>query len=296
MSKTRFYLYIHKDRVLELCQNLVEESYLPYTQKLDDSIAYLPEMMMLVHQLPRHLYRFSDTLEVFLDTCDAYGSLPLNDFLYELRQALMNDTYRRRMAVVKYEANQNLVDMKAYIKDMFENWSRLVVIRIDLHYHQDIDIDVSYERLKQDLKTLYSNARHNAIFAHQCGYIIKIEYGLKKGAHAHAMLFFDGNKRLGTSDIYLAQQIGEYWRDTITHGHGTYWNCNADADSYVRNGIGLVLHNDDEKRENLNMAVAYLCKKEKQMIKPHSSIRARTLMRGDLRNDNPNLGRPRING
>jgi hypothetical protein len=205
----------------------------------------------------------------------------------------MNPKYRYRMTDARREEEQNLQSLKAYVDDLFLRWSRLVVIRIDLSYRQELCM--TYEQLKADLATFYSNRRHNALFDNECGFIMKIEYGLEKQLHVHTFFFFDGHKCRGDADVYLAQSIGEYWQNIITHGNGIYWNCNSNKCDYRYNGIGLVKYSDhDDKRKNLNIAMKYLCKKQEQVIKPLSFPRAKMLFKGDLRNHNPNLGRPRL--
>jgi hypothetical protein len=286
--------------LLKLCELVGVEQYPPYSDALHNCIAYLPDLIALRHRLPRNAYRFSDTLELFLDCCDEHPvdiNAPIqnayvHEFIDDLRHRLMNPKYRYRMTDVRREAERNFQSLQMYVDDLFVRWSRIVVIRIDLSYRQELD--VTYERLKTDLATFYNNRRHNALFDYECGFIMKIEYGLEKQLHVHACFFFDGHKRRGDADVYLAQSIGDYWQNTITHGDGIYWNCNANKRDYRYNGIGLVEHFDHDKRNNLNRAMEYLCKKRTQVIKPLSSLRAKMLSKGDLRNHNPNLGRRRL--
>jgi len=286
--------------LLTLCELVSVERRPPYSDTLHRCIAYLPDLIALRHRLPRHAYRFSDTLELFLNCCDDHPfdinahiqNAYVHEFIDDLRHRLMNPKYRYRMTDVRREAERNFQSLQMYVDNLFVHWSRLVVIRIDLSYHQELD--VTYERLKADLATFYNNRRHNALFKHECGFIMKIEYGLEKQLHVHACFFFDGHKNRGDADVYLARLIGEYWQNTITHGEGIYWNCNADKHKYRYDGIGLVEYFDHDKRNNLNRAMEYLCKKGTQVIKPLSSPRAKLLFKGDLRNHNSNVGRPRL--
>lgn len=62
------------------------------------------------------------------------------------------------------------------------------------------------------------------------------------------------------SDISICKQFGEYWTSVITEGKGTYFNCNAQPERYVKSGIGMVKHDDIVKQEGLQCAVGYLTK------------------------------------
>lgn len=144
---------------------------------------------------------------------------------------------------------------------LFSIWSKLVVIRLDLGYESHLNANI--EDVQRDFKKFYTNARHNRIFNHLGGYILKIEYGIKKKLHLYLILFFNGNKREGRSDVHLARQIGEYWVNVITQGQGWYWNCNDEKEKKYRwVGIGLVKAKEMDKRKNLLRAVEYLCKKK----------------------------------
>jgi hypothetical protein len=316
----------------DLCQSLVSKQtgfvriqwllltdiYKPHPEltELQSHLPYLPELMALAHQLPRHKYRFSETIEVLLACCDQYP-LPRNVvafshscqhpegfdypefngyiclFLIELRNRLLSPAYRYGMVAYQREAQNNVIECRRYIDGLFDRWSRLVVIRIDLAYRKDVTVE--FEELEADLKRLHTNRRHNELFNHLCGYITKIEYGIEKQLHVHALWFFNGHKRQGSSDSYLAQAISEYWVDVITAGRGGYWNCNAKKHRYRRNGIGLVEASDSAKRLNLSIAVSYLCKKETQVIKPHAYPQTKLLRKGQLSVMPVKLGRPRGN-
>ena len=108
--------------------------------------------------------------------------------------------------------------------------ARLVLVRVDLFYEKQYGDSIDVFDMTNDLDRLFGNARHNSLFAFMKGYIVKLEYGVDKGIHAHALLFFDGSKRNNSSHIQLAKEIGEYWINMITKGRGAYWNVNANAD------------------------------------------------------------------
>lgn len=278
-------------------------------------LAKLPHWLSLIQRLPHQDYQFSNHLEqwiiayrkypVALDqrlitTCTNPTSLEYPEvssllamFLIELHRGLTSVAFQRKHCFDVIECDKNHAECTAYINGLFDCYSRLVVLRIDLSYRKEIAESKTFKDIRNDLDKMRNNARRNKIFNGLEGYIFKIEYGLDKKIHAHTLLFLNGHKRLGSSDVHHAEAIGEYWKNTITEGDGTYWNCNAHKKQYRYNGIGLVQHDDIEKRSYLIMAMKYLCKKTRQVIKPRDKPQTKTLTKGDLRNRNPNLGRPR---
>jgi hypothetical protein len=290
-----------------------DDVYSSQLHEFKQRLKYLPKLIELVNQLPRERYQFSFQIEILLAVCDTYPLLHenmerlnnvcqhpeksdypefkpyLSDFLIQIRFLFLNCS-RQALNEARREAERNLKRCIIYIDEMFNRWSRLVIIRIDLSYKKELVVE--FDELENDLKTLHTNRRHNSLFSDLCGYILKIEYGLEKKLHVHVLLFFNGHKRLGNADSYIAQQIGEYWVE-VTNGGGTYWNCNANKTKYHHIGIGLVEAYDTNKRENLLKAVAYLCKKEIQVIKPRDKPKTKLLRKGQLPKMPVKLGRPR---
>ena len=277
----------------------------------------VPQWLFLIQNLPYPKYQFSNHLEQWIlayqnhpvsinveltYACEnpsrleypcANGSLCI--FLIELYKRLTSRQYQIKDYHDTVESNKNYDECTNYINSLFDLYSRLVVLRIDLNYRKEIAESKTFENIREDLDKMRNNARNNPAFDGLKGYIIKIEYGLHKKIHAHALFFLDGHKRLGSSDVNHAEEIGEYWKNVTTKGDGDYWNCNALKEKYTFNGIGLVNANDMETRHYLTqIALDYLCKKKEQVIKPRDKPQTKTLTRGDLRNHNPNLGRPRL--
>lgn len=174
----------------------------------------------------------------------------------------------------------------SYADDLFERFSRLMVVRVDLHYlkieSEGFDTNAvvvaGASRLNSDLQRMLSNARHKpALFEHLVGYILKLESGDGRGAHVHCLLFFNG--AYVCKDVWYAEEIGKYWRDTITHGDGTYWNCNSRKAKYKRLAVGMVNHFDHDLRSNLKGVITYLCKID-QLIERDYGSKMKGMRRG----------------
>ena len=299
-------------------ENVFARAYrptLPFLQLLD-LLPLLPKWLRTIQSLPHSRYQFSNILEQWIKAHQAYPietdsrlsqtcikprafrypsiNSYLCIFLTQLHYNLISPAYQHRAYHDKLESEKNYSEYADYINQLFECYSRLVVVRLDFGYKKGNDDEPTFEEVKQHLSILHNNARRNRLFEALEGYITKIEYGLDKKVHVHAFFFFNGHKRLGSSDVYLAQKIGEYWEHRVTKGKGNYWNCNANKKKYRHVGIGLVQASDATIRDNLiRWTLMYLCKKETQAIKPRNQPQAKNLTRGDLRNKPFNLGRPR---
>ncbi len=293
----------------------------PYLQRIAfiTQLRYLPDFVMRISHYPRERYYFSPRIEALLKAIDHCGlpmiislfkevcSAPYDTSLSPCRGyvvhllttfqlALQSPLLNARCSELKREAQRNCDELETYIDHIFSHYSKLLVIRVDLAYQKGLD--VSLETLESDLKRFHSNRRHNALFDDMLGYVTKIEYGIDKKLHVHALFFFNGHKH--REDITLGKGIGEYWVNTIAaktqsgQSTGIYWNCNHHKAQYAKLGIGDIHCTDSEKRQNLMEAVRYLCKKTTQLIKPHHAPMTKLLRRGQCKVLNtPKLGRPR---
>ena len=290
---------------------LTDPNYLyPQRDMFMTMLQDLPYFVWEISHYPRHLYRFSPSIEALLTTLDQCG-LPVDyslfsnacqspyhsyayrsylvNLLMHFQSILMSPALKSKRIELQYEVQHNYNELLDYIDRLFSHHSKLLVLRVDLSYQKDCQ--VSFETLEADLKRFHNNRRHNALLNEMIGYVTKIEYGIDKKLHVHGLFIFNGNKH--QQDINIAQYIGEYWSGVITAGNGTYWNCNANKKSYVNLGIGEIHYRDAEKRENLNDSMAYLCKKGMQIIKPHNAPMTKLLRKGQCKLADSTKGRPR---
>jgi hypothetical protein len=278
-----------------------------------ESLIELPLFIESISHYPRRAYRFSARIEALFHAIDVCGLpvdlqafyqacnephylyfSPLKPYIVALlscfQSVLLSPSVMQTINEHNREAQRNTVNVGQYIDRLFLHHARLLVLRVDLAYGQDEC--VTFDALESDLYRLQNNARHNTLFDEMLGYVFKIEYGMEKKLHVHALLFFNGHKH--KSDVYLAQQIGEYWKTVITLGRGCYWNCNQGKGTYKHLGIGDIHFSDAVKRDNLMIAVEYLCKKHQQLIKPHNAPMTKLLRKGQCKlSDSPKQGRPR---
>lgn len=295
-----FLLRIGKWGVLEYdCSALANRyfrclaTFIEVTNFLSDQYRYCEQIEVFVH-VCRLLGVFDHPLLVAWDEKqDQQVNIPsdsreqlFNKICERIRIAWTVEGYKKRHAQRKSDAKKRFKRYSAYPLRLFPNCARLVVLRIDLSYRKEIAHQFTLEDLKADVEHLLNNQRGSKELAFMKGYIVKFEYGIDKGFHAHFLVFLDGSKRQGSSHVYLTQKLGEYWVNTITKGRGRYWNCNAEADNYERKGrrgIGLIHRSEEILISNLqHCVIAYLCKMD-QFIEPkYKKARTKLIRKGEV--------------
>lgn len=187
---------------------------------------------------------------------------------------------------------KRLQSTSEYLDALQEKHSKLLIVRVDLSYGENED--VTLDQANKDFNRLLNNRRGKPnIFKHNVGYTQMVEYTDKKGIHYHTAFIFDGQKV--SKDQIKGEQLGVHWRDNITNGKGIYYNCNRN-DYGESHGIGMLEHQDKEKRKKADEALAYLCKDdEDQDIKKvnTNNTTIKQFRRGRMPQSSSNRGRPR---
>lgn len=199
----------------------------------------------------------------------------LNKFIKLVRDQLNSDLIKEAIRSREERSKENFLSCKELENKLFQKYCKLLVLRIDLAIkpkivdlaHNDLtDFNKSdfhaphqLEYLKSKIAQLLENRRSNKTLKRIVGYMIKFEHGIKKGFHAHLILFLDGSKY--ANDSYYADYITKYWTK-LTDGKGCSYNCHRDKKKYRKLGIGLISYTEREKRDNLMICIEYLCKTE----------------------------------
>jgi hypothetical protein len=227
-------------------------------------------------------------------TLQRTGADLFNELIERINRACQTPEFKRKLNTREYNAVRNFRSVAAYIAALFEHCkSRLLAIRVDfgfaihpqLHPHE-----ITLAEAQAYLDRFLNNRRGRALFNHLVGYVWKLEYGRLKGYHFHLCFLFDGAQVENHS--YIAMKIGEYWRE-LTDGRGTYHSCHTNKRPYSRSGIGMIEHDDFEKRSNLLYALSYFFKKE-QYVKVKLTEKARVCGRGEMpKVRSSTVGRPR---
>lgn len=268
---------------------------------MDDHAHEFSEEIQLVRDCHDELglcgKKISDPLNrPFPDELDGlYGYEYFNKLIEKLRVRLNDHNFKERRRIRKERSKRQFKKGCEYIDALRERYLRLLVLRIDFSYRDGVDSASnestrSLQDVHDDFERFLYNRRSNRLFKYLVGYIRKLEYGTTKGYHFHTFLFFDGSKV--HKDEYRAQQIGEkYWQESITKGAGLFHNCNRYKNRYRKLGIGMIHRDDQEKRENLLLALAYVTKSDQYLRTRASGFKLFTT--GQVKPRLSAAGRPR---
>lgn len=247
-----------------------------------------------LQQLHPTIQLFSSVLKSHSMTeLSARDATIINRVLRQFREEAQSTAHKRQLRNFQRAASKNLKGSLAYVDHLFEHYSRLLVVRVDLSYQKDIirNKTISTAMIRVHRKRLFKQTHVHPLFENCLGYLWKLEYGQRKGLHYHTCFFFDGSKVRG--DIMLARRIGGFWKNEITSGQGLYFNCNAIANNYAQSGIGDIHYTNQEKRCVLQKAITYISKVDTavRLVLPQG---ARTFGRGEyITQKEKKRGRPR---
>ncbi|MGL5289454.1 MAG: YagK/YfjJ domain-containing protein [Aeromonas sp.] len=238
-----------------------------------------------VERFLQYFYPYRD-LDILDDDLDANAqSVLLNelqDVLSDFNEHLVSSGHQKRLCNLRRSERRNSTAITQYINDLFERYAKLLVVRVDVHFKEQVTLQEAQEEREYYLSSIRKEY-HSLI-----GYIWKLEYGKDRGYHYHLAFFFDGNQVQG--DIRLGQALGERWR------LGSYYNCNADRQKYQewgKDGIGEIRWDDTVKRQRLlGNALNYLLKMDEELLATMFE-RSRSIGKMELPSRRGNGGRPR---
>lgn len=195
--------------------------------------------------------------------------------------------FRKQLSNLSRMTTRNTVSLQRYLNDLFEFYSRLLVVRVDFHYHKSEYEYLSLEQIMKDRDVFIRQVKREHPYL--VGMCWKLEYGEDRSYHYHMVFFFDGAKV--RQDITLGIQLGELWLE-VTDGEGTYYNCNADKSKYDECYLGQINYYDTDKRAAL-IHVSYLTKVDESIIAVQLNDKARIFGKMTLPKHASAAGRPR---
>lgn len=188
-------------------------------------------------------------------------------------EASQRTEFKRQMNSYMRAYNKNRQSLHDYIHQLFESYSRLLVIRLDLSYKNFRVMDWVESILKKPKDLDVKKITVNDVVAHReqfiehlrekfgkalKGYVWKLEYGSMKGYHYHTIVFLDGAQY--REDVTIAKSLGNYWMEQITGNAGLYFNCNAKKIRYKSCAVGMRSHSDPDLWEGMYRLIDYLTK------------------------------------
>ena len=180
-----------------------------------------------------------------------------------------------------YSARRNQAELTKLINRHFERTSRILVIRIDLRYRQEVVNTLSIETVLLHRKQLLEDRRsHPKVFKGLLGYAWCLEEGeFEGGYHYHLLALYDGADH--QEDIGIALAIRDLW-SSITNGDGQCYISNFDKEKLNEQGclgIGMIHRNDRDLRINLIEKVATYLTKSSTVF----TIRSNSTTSGEFR-------------
>lgn len=162
-----------------------------------------------------------------------------------------------------YRAKRNSESITNLVNGLFHDYSRILVVRVDLKYRSEIAANIPIELIQQHREALLADRRGYPVFDGLIGYAWGLEYGeVGEGWHIHLLAFYDGSNR--RDDIGLGLGIVNLWHG-ITGGLGYGYVSNFDKEKFAAKGelgIGMIHRFDGQLRINLiERVAAYITKK-----------------------------------
>lgn len=206
-------------------------------------------------------------------------------------------TVLRDLRQYKHRVKSRLKVLKQLTENLFNRYSRNLIVRVDLKYHVDKQHMVDIELFRRHVKTLCNRmANKNKCFENLIANAWCLEHAPQGGYHIHLYLIYNGSK--STYDCKLARWIGRIWIDEITEGLGYYWNCHTrkDADDDIEdenntvvstisvqeeqsykylNGLGMIKRDDPRGLERLEAVYSYLARMDVKKLEQRLRVRVK---------------------
>lgn len=184
-------------------------------------------------------------------------------------QSLLDDLHARANckgvldAVAAKERNKNAVfsRIRTLVDTHLQRTASILICRLDLHYpprsagddfekiHPPVQVAAEIQALLDYAKKTYRG---------YLAYIVRLEYGHSRGLHAHLAILLNGS--VHQQDISISQDLGMFWKNEVTEGEGSFFNCNLSKPRYTHLGIGKIHYSDSSKEIGISKMLVYLCK------------------------------------
>lgn len=196
----------------------------------------------------------------------------------------------------KHRVKRRLESLKKHIEDLFNRYSRNLVVRVDLKYRADSQDRVDIEIFNKHVRTLRNRmANKDKCFKNLKFNAWCLEHAPEGSYHVHLFLIYDGSKC--TYDLKIANWICAVWDNEITEELGESWNCNIyknyKGDNPIilagisnlnkdnrritgyLNGLGMIERDDQRGMERLEAAYGYLAVCDKHKIDQRLRVRVK---------------------
>lgn len=216
----------------------------------------------------------------------------MSEMVHAIRTQCASRNIKAEVDNFPRNAHAKLARALRYVLSLFEQRSRLLILRVDLYvragsrgWSYSDEADAAFEKFACDLA-------RSKIVPDVVGWMSAREDGIERGRHYHVWVAVDGHEHHAGAS--LTKMLGEYWaHECVGSGEvASYFNCFALAKQYQHLGIGMVRCDDADKLLGLYYAIRYLFKDEVMLV-PNSG-RPRNFRRGLVDKDYVRRGAPRL--
>lgn len=146
-------------------------------------------------------------------------------------------------------------------KELFDRFSKLLMLRIDFAYRKDSESFKSAD-VNQLVADMIWLTEQSAQISGLVGYAWVLEYGEEHSYHIHAAFYINGQRHRKVWSFWKA--IGALWED-ITDGEGYTHRCEPKSHYCVR-GERVVSFSDGKGREGMEFILSYLGKQSQRTV------------------------------
>lgn len=190
-----------------------------------------------------------------------YHAEIFNEVVAKVQPILRSSKFREALRTRRRNAERNEAKGLAIEEKVFAAKSRTLVLMLHFGYLQEHRQKITLDEIQSHRRKFFNNCRSNKLLRGIVDYIWKLEEGDESGLHLHVLIFYTAES---CRDVYIAQQVGEYWKTVVTGGKGQYWNSNANKWLHQKFGHGVgtgeIEWNEEEKREALRTNIRYMTK------------------------------------
>ena len=147
-----------------------------------------------------------------------------------------------------------------YISDLKIAHSKIMIVRLDLYYHQELIQSIkSQQNVVDDWSRLLAFAR-KSYKQNFLGYAMKIEFGGDRGVHVHSIFVLNGSNL--RRDVSVARSLGHHWVKDVVPIIGRYFNCNEKQHQkkYKWRSVGDFVKMDEDFKNGVKAMSAYVTK------------------------------------
>ena len=188
--------------------------------------------------------------------------------------------HERQLRDHRYGESQNTKQLIARMKKVSDDYSRILVVRVDLSYPLKHQVQVGIKEFSHHMKILRKRINdQDKIFKGLIESAWALEQGTDKGYHCHLLLVYKGSEHCKAYGI--AKQVGDLWK-SITGDLGCYFNCHDS--NYLKQfsdrntlGIGMIHRKNKDEVNNMLNTVKYLVRPEKE--NQHLRVKCKQRMR-----------------